>query len=374
MLVRSDRIALLASPVFMAALALLVLNDFALKPLLHNALTGKLSDLAGVFALTLFVVTLWPRHRRLSAWAIAAAFTFWKTSYAEPLLDWLNAISPFPFGRTVDVTDLVALPTIPLAVWAAPRLAPLPLSRVLQWVLVVVALVAFTATSRARYVSRSTLDATQAVAVDEPGLHRLFDEIADERALKCAVCVPLAEGRVYVAQQDGDVRALIVDLDAPQTLSITVSGYDRKRGVRSLTRDIRGRLAEEFPGLVVVDTTTDLGAVAEGATTIFVIRGQSTETTKDAEESLASIVASVAREHGLALDSSVYRASTNDFTLGPISDRDDVLRVRLGRRSPSAEALHRTIAGDLAMRLGAEFGAENVARHDVSAAPAEWVY
>jgi hypothetical protein len=34
MLVRSDRLQSLASPAFMAALALLVLNDFALKPLL----------------------------------------------------------------------------------------------------------------------------------------------------------------------------------------------------------------------------------------------------------------------------------------------------------------------------------------------------
>jgi hypothetical protein len=154
----ATRLESLASPAFMAALALLVLNDFVLKPLLHNALTGKLSDFAGLFALTLFIATLWPRHRRLSAWAIAAAFTFWKTSYAEPLIELVNAISPFQLGRTVDITDVVALPMIPLAVWAAPRLGPLPLPRVLQWVLVVIALVAFTATSRARYIARSTVD------------------------------------------------------------------------------------------------------------------------------------------------------------------------------------------------------------------------
>ena len=87
MSVRPHRLESLASPAFIAALALLVINDFALKPLLHNAVTGKVSDFAGLFALTLFVATLWPRHRRLASWAIAAAFTLWKTSYAEPLIE-----------------------------------------------------------------------------------------------------------------------------------------------------------------------------------------------------------------------------------------------------------------------------------------------
>jgi hypothetical protein len=118
-----DRLELLPSPPFIAALALLVVNDFALKPLLHNAVTGKLSDFAGLFALTLFAATLWPRHRRLAACTIAAAFTFWKTSYAEPLIEWLNLVLPFAVDRIVDLTDLVALPMIPLAVWVTPRLS-----------------------------------------------------------------------------------------------------------------------------------------------------------------------------------------------------------------------------------------------------------
>jgi hypothetical protein len=37
--VPSDRIESLASPAFIAALALLVLNDFALKPLFHKSIS-----------------------------------------------------------------------------------------------------------------------------------------------------------------------------------------------------------------------------------------------------------------------------------------------------------------------------------------------
>ena len=44
------RLDALLRPAFLAALGLLVLNDGLLKPLFHNALTGKLSDFAGVFA------------------------------------------------------------------------------------------------------------------------------------------------------------------------------------------------------------------------------------------------------------------------------------------------------------------------------------
>src|SRR5687767_12389116 len=57
MRVGSDRLESLPSPAFISAVALLVVNDFALKPLFHNVVTGKLSDFAGLFALTLFVAT-----------------------------------------------------------------------------------------------------------------------------------------------------------------------------------------------------------------------------------------------------------------------------------------------------------------------------
>jgi hypothetical protein len=38
--------AALASPLLLVSLAVLLLNDFALKPFFHHALAGKLSDLA----------------------------------------------------------------------------------------------------------------------------------------------------------------------------------------------------------------------------------------------------------------------------------------------------------------------------------------
>jgi len=380
MLAPSNRLGHLASPAFIVALALLVLNDFALKPLLHNALTGKLSDFAGLFALTLLVATLWPRHARIAGAIVAAAFTFWKTSYAGPVIESLNAVSPMAFARTVDLTDLVALPMVALAVWAAPRLAPWPLPRLLQIALVVVALVAFTATSRARYVARSTMDVTQEAAVDDTVLQTAFDEIADERGLRCQVCVSLSEGRVYIPEEeDSDVRALIVKLDS-RTLNVTASGYDRERSVRVLSRRIRSELEERFPGLSVIDSETGYLYRSEGETTIFVVRGANESDAERSKETLSSLVGDAALAWGFKADAERYHtgdASEPEYSsllIEPVLDEPDMLLVKVVSRSPSRDAeLLRAVSDQLESRLHAAFGAENVTRH-VSSLPVEWVY
>jgi hypothetical protein len=383
MRVPANRLESLASPAFIAALALLVLNDFALKPLFHNALTGKLSDFAGLFSLTLFATTLWPRQRGLAAALIAGAFAFWKTSYAEPLIEWLNAVSPFLIGRTVDLTDLVALPVIPLAAWAAPQLRAWPWPKLAQLGLAGIALVAFTATQRARYVVRDAMDVTRVAVVDEVALQELFDGVAREQGLRCEVCVPVADRRVYVPVADSDVRALIVDLDERQTLSFTVTGYDRRRGVRSLARHVRRAIDERMPGIAVIDTTADVGGVVDGETTVLTIRVPSVASVAAAKQALSSTVAEVAEAHGFEADAAsghylrlgAYRGLAHGgFVLAADLDDGAVLLVRLTSRWSNARELHGVVKDDLAARLRAQFGAGNVVVHHVSPPPFEWAY
>ena len=384
MRVPANRQESLASPAFLAALALLVLNDFALKPLFHTALTGKLSDFAGLFALTLFVATLWPRQRRVVALVIAAAFTFWKTTYAEPLIQWLNAVSPFPVGRTVDLTDLVALPVIPFAAWAAPQLRAWAWPKLAQLGLAAIALVAFTATSRARYVERDAMDVTRVAVVDEVALQELFDGVAEEQGLRCEVCVPVADRRVYLPVGNSDVRALIVDLDERQTLSFTVTGYDRRRGVRSLARQVRRALDERMPGVAVIDRTADLGVVVDGETTVMTIRVPSVASVAAAKEALSATVAAVAEAHGFEPDpasgthylrAGAYRGLQHGgFVLAADLDDGDVLLVRLTSRWSNARELQGVVTDDLAARLRAQFGAGNVVVHDLAPPPVEWAY
>lgn len=139
---------LLTAPGFLIALSLLLANDFLFKPAFHSALTGKLSDFAGLFAFALFWSALFPRRKRLIHVAIVISFVFWKSGLSQPLISWWNSLPLFRVGRTIDYSDLVALFVLPLAYVyseAKPRAA---LSfRFAPHAVAMIALFAFVATS-----------------------------------------------------------------------------------------------------------------------------------------------------------------------------------------------------------------------------------
>ena len=118
------------APAPLLAVALMVLNDRVLKPRFHNAVTGKLSDLAICLFLPLFTSALlglaWrgrPRARMLVG-AGLAAFVFvgqeiWP-AFQRLFLGALRVVGgPLGlqhFALTSDVTDLWALLMVPVAV------------------------------------------------------------------------------------------------------------------------------------------------------------------------------------------------------------------------------------------------------------------
>src|SRR4051812_6739256 len=108
-----NRFQLLISPIYLGAVGLLLLNDFALKHARPGWFTGKLSDFAGLFAFTVFVLVLWPR-----TWTpilVAVAFAFWKSPFSDSAILAWNSLTGFKVGRTIDYSDLVALISVPLA-------------------------------------------------------------------------------------------------------------------------------------------------------------------------------------------------------------------------------------------------------------------
>lgn len=112
----------LLHPLWLASLAVLVLNDHVLKgaSVLPEALTGKLSDFAGlVVAPVLLAVVLGVRRRRgwvASHVAVGVGFTAIQLS-ASAAQQWSAAMAAvgFPWHITRDVTDLVALPALALS-------------------------------------------------------------------------------------------------------------------------------------------------------------------------------------------------------------------------------------------------------------------
>lgn len=151
---RPHRLAALLHWPFLLALGLLILNDAVLKAAWHNAFTGKLSDFAGVFAFAYFWAAVAGRARVAIHVAVAVAFAWWKSPWSAGAIAAWNALPLFDVARVVDYGDLLALAALPLSWWCLAQ-RPKPDSRMhatLRWpqlAVAFIALVAFTATSRA---------------------------------------------------------------------------------------------------------------------------------------------------------------------------------------------------------------------------------
>lgn len=103
---------ILLSPGFLAGLLLLLANDFFFKDYFHNALTGKLSDIAGLFIFPLFISAILRSQSKHIFYGVALFFVYWKSPLSDPLLNALSFLSGLNFERVVDYTDLFCLPVL----------------------------------------------------------------------------------------------------------------------------------------------------------------------------------------------------------------------------------------------------------------------
>jgi hypothetical protein len=118
----------LAHPLFWLALVLLLLNDHVLKQsqVLPGAVTGKLSDFAGLLVASVLLSALLKvrgRLGRLSLFAgVSGAFATLKLSrpFADAV-ETITAFGPLPWRLWCDPTDLVALSVLPLGWWLVAR-------------------------------------------------------------------------------------------------------------------------------------------------------------------------------------------------------------------------------------------------------------
>ena len=137
----------LLSRAFLVAVSVLLLNDHYLKAAAPGVVTGKLSDLAGLFAFPLFLTALAPRYRSAAHWVTAAGFTWWKLPISQPFIDTWNAWAPVSVGRTIDPTDLIALVAVPLSYWYSARPRRQLSASVLRFAVAPLAAFAFAATT-----------------------------------------------------------------------------------------------------------------------------------------------------------------------------------------------------------------------------------
>ena len=126
-------------PVALAAVLVLVVNDWLLKPRLHDWLTGKLSDVAGLaFAPVVLSAMLglvlrlvgkpgYLTARRLVACCVATGLGFAAVKLCAPAREALAALIGHHSEFYPDLTDLYALPALLVAYWIGrDELARLP--------------------------------------------------------------------------------------------------------------------------------------------------------------------------------------------------------------------------------------------------------
>lgn len=133
-------------PLFIICVFSLILNDWYLKPVFQNTLTGKLSDFTGLFALPYLLSSLIPKHTIKIHVLTGLLFIIWKSELAEPLIALTNRLR-IPVSRTIDFTDNIALVSLLLSYFTLKSSFTLNLKPILRKALVVVSCIAFAATS-----------------------------------------------------------------------------------------------------------------------------------------------------------------------------------------------------------------------------------
>jgi hypothetical protein len=100
---------------FVAAVILLLLNDWWLKHQYPNLITGKLSDFSGIFVVTILLISAFPKHIAKVFFSVTLLFIWWKSPASQNVINLFNSIGFSPINRVVDYTDLAALTMLPLA-------------------------------------------------------------------------------------------------------------------------------------------------------------------------------------------------------------------------------------------------------------------
>jgi hypothetical protein len=115
----------LAEPIFVAAVAVLLVNDHYLKLAHPSWLTGKLSDVAGLVFFPALLAALTRRSIVATTIATAVVFALVKTwppatdAYRYALGFLQSPLHPSPVVAVTDPTDLLALPAVLTSWWRA---------------------------------------------------------------------------------------------------------------------------------------------------------------------------------------------------------------------------------------------------------------
>ncbi len=123
-------------------------------------MTGKLSDVAGLFIFPFFWSTFFARHEFKIYLLTVLIFVFWKTPISTDSINWTNHTFGTEFSRVVDYTDLITLLILPISYLHFKRKIETNIEynfRIFQILIIGISIFAFVATTLPRKEVKTNL-------------------------------------------------------------------------------------------------------------------------------------------------------------------------------------------------------------------------
>lgn len=141
----------LRSPWFLLGLFTLLVNDFYLKANFPGFVTGKLSDVAGLFIFPFFFSALLHAYKKHIYFLTAILFILWKLPISNGVVTFLNS-NYIPINRVTDLTDLITLLILPVSFFYFKKQSQLKMipAKVQTYFISIICIFAFCATSLAQ--------------------------------------------------------------------------------------------------------------------------------------------------------------------------------------------------------------------------------
>jgi hypothetical protein len=209
---------LLLHPLFMFSLAVLLLNDLYLKNEFHNEFTGKLSDVAGLFAFPVFFIAFFPKYKNMVLVCTGIFFMWWKCPFSNSFIAFLNTEIHLPVHRVIDYTDYAALLIIPLAGYLKPmHYSPSLVRRIAVWCIGLISFFSFSATSMIRRLTndnRVKLDKHLRTRKTESQIVSSIESNGLNPRTDTAVYEKLGWNHYYLGSKDKDGKMTMMSADS----------------------------------------------------------------------------------------------------------------------------------------------------------------
>ena len=207
------RTTYLLHPAFIFSLLLLAINDWYLKGAYANMLTGKLSDIAGLIAFTLFLFHFFPGRKKAVLTGVILFFAWWKSPLSSPVIFFLNGQWHIPVQRVIDYTDLLALLPLPLLLFLQPvAYTNTFLRQVALYSIGAVAFTFFTATTMIRHLTDDNREEVEKYITVKKSEAEIIQSLED-KGIEVKTGIPIYEklwrSRYYLRTKDSSNQHMI---------------------------------------------------------------------------------------------------------------------------------------------------------------------